>query len=73
MTTIGPKKDGGPNVEYFQSPESLSQFDQIRVWLQKNCKKVSILIYIMIFSTRYFWTIRLTTRPTTVHAYKIIS
>ncbi|XP_049884800.1 SWI/SNF complex subunit SMARCC2 isoform X2 [Pectinophora gossypiella] len=39
MTSIGPKKDGGPNVEYFQSSESLSQFDQIRVWLQKNCKK----------------------------------
>jgi hypothetical protein len=42
MTTIGPKKDGGPNVDYFQSSESLSQFDQIRVWLQKNCKKVTI-------------------------------
>ncbi|KAG7309304.1 hypothetical protein JYU34_005246 [Plutella xylostella] len=39
MATIGPKKDGAPNVEYFQSPESLAQFDQIRVWLQKNCKK----------------------------------
>ncbi|XP_045454586.1 SWI/SNF complex subunit SMARCC2 [Melitaea cinxia] len=39
MTTLGPKKDGGPNVDFFQSPESLAQFDQIRVWLQKNCKK----------------------------------
>ncbi|XP_073959419.1 SWI/SNF- related protein mor isoform X2 [Choristoneura fumiferana] len=39
MANIGPKKDGGPNVEFFQSPESLAQFDQIRVWLQKNCKK----------------------------------
>ncbi|XP_035453405.1 SWI/SNF complex subunit SMARCC2 isoform X2 [Spodoptera frugiperda] len=39
MATIGPKKDGGPNIEFFQSPESLTQFDQIRVWLQKNCKK----------------------------------
>ncbi|XP_045779311.1 SWI/SNF complex subunit SMARCC2 isoform X1 [Maniola jurtina] len=39
MTTLGPKKDGGPNIEFFQSPESLTQFDQIRVWLQKNCKK----------------------------------
>lgn len=41
MATIGPKKDGGPNAEFFQAPESLTQFDQIRVWLQKNCKKVS--------------------------------
>ncbi|XP_060805963.1 SWI/SNF complex subunit SMARCC2 isoform X2 [Amyelois transitella] len=39
MTAICPKKDGGPNVDFFQSPESLAQFDQIRVWLQKNCKK----------------------------------
>lgn len=39
MATICPKKDGGPNIDYFQSTESLSQFDQIRVWLQKNCKK----------------------------------
>ncbi|XP_039759766.1 SWI/SNF complex subunit SMARCC2 isoform X2 [Pararge aegeria] len=39
MTTLGPKKDGAPNIEFFQSPESLTQFDQIRVWLQKNCKK----------------------------------
>lgn len=42
MSTLGPKKDGGPNSDYFQSPESLTQFDQIRVWLQKNCKKVII-------------------------------
>ncbi|XP_026332179.1 SWI/SNF complex subunit SMARCC2 isoform X2 [Hyposmocoma kahamanoa] len=39
MATIGPKKDGGPNIEYFQSAECLAQFDQIRLWLQKNCKK----------------------------------
>ncbi|KPJ10736.1 SWI/SNF complex subunit SMARCC2 [Papilio machaon] len=39
MASLGPKKDGGPNVEFFQAPESLAQFDQIRVWLQKNCKK----------------------------------
>lgn len=41
MASLGPKKDGGPNVDFFQAPESLAQFDQIRVWLQKNCKKVS--------------------------------
>ncbi|XP_013147618.1 PREDICTED: SWI/SNF complex subunit SMARCC2 isoform X3 [Papilio polytes] len=39
MASLGPKKDGGPNVDFFQAPESLAQFDQIRVWLQKNCKK----------------------------------
>ncbi|XP_055901985.1 SWI/SNF complex subunit SMARCC2 isoform X1 [Eupeodes corollae] len=39
MVTLGPKKDGNPNVEFFQSPESMQGFDTIRVWLQKNCKK----------------------------------
>ncbi|XP_067645841.1 SWI/SNF complex subunit SMARCC2 isoform X2 [Eurosta solidaginis] len=39
MNTLGPKKDGGPNVEFFQSPESLQGFETIRQWLQKNCKK----------------------------------
>lgn len=42
MSLLGPKKDGGPNVEFFQSPESMQGFDQVRQWLQKNCKKVSI-------------------------------
>lgn len=41
MVSLGPKKDGGPNVEFFQSPESMQGFETIRQWLQKNCKKVS--------------------------------
>lgn len=35
----GPKKDGSPNVDFFQSSESLQGFETIRLWLQKNCKK----------------------------------
>lgn len=42
MALLGPKKDGGPNVEFFQSPEIMQGFEQVRQWLQKNCKKVSI-------------------------------
>lgn len=42
MVSLGPKKDGNPNVEFFQSPESMQGFETIRVWLQKNCKKVSV-------------------------------
>jgi SWI/SNF related-matrix-associated actin-dependent regulator of chromatin subfamily C len=38
---LGPKKDGSPNVEFFQSPESLQGFEAIRLWLQKSAKKVS--------------------------------
>ena len=40
MATLGPKKDGGPNLEYFQSPETLQGFETVRLWLAKTCKKV---------------------------------
>lgn len=40
MNTLGPKKDGSPNIDFFQSPETLQGFESIRQWLQKNCKKV---------------------------------
>ncbi|XP_015907833.2 SWI/SNF complex subunit SMARCC2 isoform X1 [Parasteatoda tepidariorum] len=33
------KKDGGPNVKFYESPETIAQFDTVRQWLQKNCKK----------------------------------
>ncbi|XP_031624506.1 SWI/SNF complex subunit SMARCC2 isoform X2 [Contarinia nasturtii] len=39
MALLGPKKDGGPNADYFQSPESMQGFEQVRQWLTKNCKK----------------------------------
>lgn len=39
MLAFGPKKDGGPNVKYFESPETLSALDLIRQWLQKTFKK----------------------------------
>ncbi|GFO31805.1 swi/snf complex subunit smarcc2, partial [Plakobranchus ocellatus] len=33
------KKDGGPNSKYFDSQETIAQFDPVRTWLLKNCKK----------------------------------
>lgn len=33
------KKDGGPNTKFFDAPETVAQFDAVRTWLQKNCKK----------------------------------
>ncbi|XP_031354938.1 SWI/SNF complex subunit SMARCC2 isoform X2 [Photinus pyralis] len=39
MIAFGPKKDGSPNVKYFESPETLSSFEVIRQWLQKSAKK----------------------------------
>jgi SWI/SNF related-matrix-associated actin-dependent regulator of chromatin subfamily C len=40
MMSLAPKKDGGPNTKFFESPETISLFDAIKSWLQKNCKKV---------------------------------
>ncbi|KAJ9584608.1 hypothetical protein L9F63_021050 [Diploptera punctata] len=39
MMTLAPKKDGGPNAKFFESPETISLFDGIKSWLQKNCKR----------------------------------
>ncbi|XP_015182603.1 PREDICTED: SWI/SNF complex subunit SMARCC2 isoform X4 [Polistes dominula] len=39
MLALGPKKDGGPNAKFFESPEILAQLDGVKQWLLKNCKK----------------------------------
>lgn len=39
MVSLGPKKDGSPNAEFFTAPESLQGFETVRQWLQKNFKK----------------------------------
>ncbi|CAI5765119.1 SNF complex subunit SMARCC2 isoform X4 [Podarcis lilfordi] len=33
------KKDGGPNVKYYEASDTVSQFDSARIWLSKNYKK----------------------------------
>ncbi|TRZ09300.1 hypothetical protein HGM15179_017809 [Zosterops borbonicus] len=33
------KKDGGPNVKYYEASDTVSQFDNVRLWLGKNYKK----------------------------------
>merc|ERR1711894_728106 len=33
------KKDGGPNIKFFEAVETIAQFDSVRTWLHKNCKK----------------------------------
>ncbi|KAM9319968.1 SWI/SNF complex subunit SMARCC2 [Gastrophryne carolinensis] len=33
------KKDGGPNVKFYESSDTVSQFDNVRIWLGKNYKK----------------------------------
>ncbi|XP_033732174.1 SWI/SNF complex subunit SMARCC2-like [Pecten maximus] len=33
------KKDGSPNVKFYEAVETIAQFDSVRTWLHKNCKK----------------------------------
>ncbi|XP_078542357.1 SWI/SNF complex subunit SMARCC2 isoform X2 [Lissotriton helveticus] len=33
------KKDGGPNVKYYEASDTVCLFDNARLWLGKNCKK----------------------------------
>lgn len=42
------KKDGGPNVKYFEASDTVSQFDNVRVWLGKNYKKVPTACFITV-------------------------
>lgn len=44
MLALGPKKDGGPNIKFFESAETTALLDGVRSWLLKNCKKVKLQI-----------------------------
>lgn len=46
------KKDGGPNVKYFETSDTVSQFDNVRVWLGKNYKKVLPVFFAKVINTR---------------------
>lgn len=39
------KKDGGPNAKFYETVETIAQFDSVRTWLYKNCKKVCLEIF----------------------------
>ena len=45
MMALAPKKDGGPNTKFYESPETISAFDGVRQWLMKTCKKVCIILF----------------------------
>lgn len=51
MANLGPKKDGSPNIDFFQSTESLQGFEAVRLWLQKTNKKVNFR------SSDIFWNL----------------
>ena len=36
---LSPRKDGGPNLKFFESAETLQHFESVKQWLVKQCKK----------------------------------
>lgn len=38
---FAPKEDGGPNLKFYESQETLQLLEGVKTWLLKNCKKVS--------------------------------
>lgn len=54
MLAFGPKKDGGPNIKFYESPETVAAFDGIRSWLQKNYKKVSLPAFLSQLMGNFF-------------------
>ncbi|XP_057376091.1 SWI/SNF complex subunit SMARCC2-like isoform X2 [Daphnia carinata] len=36
---FAPKKDGGPNLKFYEAQETLLLFEGVKAWLLKNCKK----------------------------------
>ena len=54
MATLAPKKDGGPNLKFFDSPEILSQFDGVKNWLLKNAKKVYYFFHHCLFLIMFY-------------------
>ena len=36
------KKDGLPNIKFYESAETISQFEPVKNWITKHCKKVKI-------------------------------
>lgn len=41
--SVGRKKDGGPSAKFWESGETVSQLESVRLWIGKHYKKVSEL------------------------------
>ncbi|CAN8013492.1 unnamed protein product [Ixodes persulcatus] len=39
MAVVQRKRDGGPNLKFYESAETITLFDGVKQWLHKNCKK----------------------------------
>lgn len=40
-TAVARKKDGGPSTKFWESSETISQLETVRLWIGKHYKKVS--------------------------------
>lgn len=38
---VGRKKDGAPSTKFWESSETISQFETVRLWIGKHYKKVN--------------------------------
>ena len=36
------KKSGAPDGKHYESADTINKFEHVRLWLLKNCKKVSV-------------------------------
>lgn len=41
------KKDGGPDLKYFESPETAALFEPVKQFLLKNHKKVILGLFVI--------------------------
>lgn len=47
--SVGRKKDGGPSAKFWESAETVSQLETVRLWIGKHYKKVSwIMLMLML-------------------------
>lgn len=43
-TSMGRKKDGGPSTKFWESSETISQLETVRLWIGKHYKKVVSMV-----------------------------
>ena len=56
---FAPKKDGGPNLKFYESAETVQLLEVVKTWLIKNCKKVSTLYALTYLIFEPIWRFQL--------------
>uniref|UniRef100_A0A3B5LBG2 Uncharacterized protein n=1 Tax=Xiphophorus couchianus TaxID=32473 RepID=A0A3B5LBG2_9TELE len=50
-TAVARKKDGGPSTKFWESSETISQLETVRLWIGKHYKKIFIRVFIIYYLT----------------------